>query len=93
MFGCMKGFKSHSDSSFYYMRTLNGSVTLFASLSSCILGSVSPYASADDKGPIVNEAQVDEITSDEPSKLDEIITKGEEEKRKNEYSVCYPILL
>jgi hypothetical protein len=46
-------------------------------------------ASADDKGPIINEVQVEDITSDDPSKLDELINAEQEEKRKKEYSVCH----
>ena len=55
---------------------------------SFVFAIVSVDASADDRGPILNEVHVDEITSDEPTKLDELINREEEEKRKKDYSVC-----
>jgi hypothetical protein len=36
---------------------------------------------------ILDDPQVDEITSDDPTKLDEIVNNNLETKRKNEYSV------
>jgi hypothetical protein len=51
--------------------------------------SISP--SSDNAGPILDEAHVDEITSDDPTKLDEIVQNALEEKKRKEYSVCFSI--
>jgi hypothetical protein len=47
----------------------------------------SSITSSDDAGPILDEAQVDEITSDDPTKLDDIVQNALEEKKRKEYSV------
>ena len=63
------------------------SALLIASSSFPVPAFVTVDASAEDRGPILNEAHVEEITSDEPSKLDELVDNAREEKRKNEYAV------
>lgn len=67
-----------------------GSALLFVSIAALVVPCSSlADASADDKGPIINEVQIEDISSDDPSKLDELINAEQEEKRKKEYSVCH----